>query len=219
MAIRADLQGMVFDRLTVLEWVSKEESGHTQACWKCHCVCGNISFATSWQLTSGNNSSCGCLARELASKRSRTRGNSRVSGEFYREYQIWKAIRRRCNTPTDGSYRFYGAKGVIVCDRWAKFENFIADMGKAPEGYSIDRVDPVGNYCPENCRWVDDKTQARNKRDTVYAEWSGVTKPLRQWAEELGFNYQTLYDRYQRGDREDHLFRPTGRVNERNGSS
>jgi len=78
------------------------------------------------------------------------------------EYIIWKAMKARCKNPNN---KYYGAKGIKVCDRWVNsFENFISDMGKKPEGFSIDRINGTGNYESSNCRWADRETQIKNRK-------------------------------------------------------
>lgn len=73
-------------------------------------------------------------------------------------------MRVRCNNPNDENYKYYGGRGVKVCERWDSFANFLSDMGARPEGTTIDRVDPNGDYTPENCRWSTVAEQNRNKR-------------------------------------------------------
>lgn len=82
-----------------------------------------------------------------------------------REYAIWRAMKRRCSKPTAPEYKYYGQLGVKVCERWMKFENFYNDMGARPgREYSIDRINPYGDYEPSNCRWATWKQQANNQR-------------------------------------------------------
>ncbi len=79
-------------------------------------------------------------------------------------YRSWENMKQRCLNPKHDSYHYYGARSIAVDPRWLSFDNFLADMGERPEGTSIDRIDPHGNYEPSNCRWADAKTQANNKR-------------------------------------------------------
>lgn len=99
---------------------------------------------------------------------------------------------KRCLDPSYRYYRDYGGRGITVCNRWLKFENFYADMGERPDGLSLDRRDNDGNYDPDNCRWASKLEQARNKRKTVFISAFGTTKRMVEWAEHYGINYGTL---------------------------
>jgi hypothetical protein len=85
-------------------------------------------------------------------------------------YNSWRSMKKRCLWPGAVDWEFYGGRGVTVCDAWLTFEGFYADMGERPEGMTLDRKDPHGNYEPSNCRWATASDQARNKRRTVGTE-------------------------------------------------
>ena len=79
-------------------------------------------------------------------------------------YARWNAMRRRCMTPTNAQYRYYGGRGITICPEWDDFDTFVADMGECPEGYELDRIDVDGNYEPSNCRWISHSDNLRNRR-------------------------------------------------------
>ena len=132
------------------------------------------------------------MARRL--RHGHARGNVRTP-----IYSIWATMKSRCGRATAGSYQFYGARGIRVCRRWLKFENFLADMGPRPAGCQLDRIDTNGDYEPGNCRWVTARTNARNRRNTRHLTIDGITKSLKEWAEIYGLNFQTLVRRVQLG--------------------
>lgn len=166
------LSGMVFGRLTVLGLLPERCNG--KLIWLCRCECGTDCTATGEHLKNGNTKSCGCLCREMAlakqplasraSIKALTKhGQSRVGRKSF-EYSVWANMLTRCSNAKVSSYKDYGGRGITVCERWKDFQNFFADMGKCPEGRSIDRVNNDGNYEPGNCRWATQKEQASNKR-------------------------------------------------------
>lgn len=158
-----DISGQVFGRLTAIERVGKNRFGHSL--WKCACSCGNETTTLLQSLTRGITRSCGCLDHEAHL----LRPNRRVHGDWgTRLYRIWKAMKTRCNNPNNPSYiKWYGAKGVKVCDEWNKsfipFKEWALSHGYR-EDLSIDRINPYGDYEPSNCRWATASEQARNKR-------------------------------------------------------
>lgn len=98
-------------------------------------------------------------------------------------YNSYRGIIQRCYGPNHNRYKYYGGKGIGVCERWLKqpdgFVNFCKDMGRKPEGYSIDRIDPNKDYCPENCRWASSVEQNLNKSNArkepyIYPTYSGT---------------------------------------------
>lgn len=116
------------------------------------------------------------------------------------EYHSFGAMHSRCYRPKDASYPRYGAIGIAVCERWFRYENFIADMGRKPHPeYSLDRIDVSLGYSPENCRWASPKTQMNNRGNNLRTEFQGRTQTLVQWAEEFGMAYETLRARHHKG--------------------
>ena len=92
-----------------------------------------------------------------------THGHS-VGGKKTSMYRRWQSMWERCNYPKHRTYKYYGGRGIVVCERWSKFENFLADMGEPPPGMSLDRIDNDGNYEPGNCRWATGKEQRLNQK-------------------------------------------------------
>lgn len=114
---------------------------------------------------------------------------------YPREYRIWKAMRARCHAPCYSNSN-YQKKGIKCCRRWNSFEHFLSDMGKCPEGYSLDRINPDGNYEPSNCRWASNKDQASNRgKFTPVFNYKGESHILKDWSRILGINYSTLRKR------------------------
>ena len=119
-------------------------------------------------------------------------------------YNIWAAMKRRCQTPNDSCYYKYGAKGIKVCDRWQSFDNFYEDMGSRPSlEHSIDRINNTGNYCPENCRWATKLEQAKNKSNNRFLEITINGKVERriipEWSRISGVQLWTIRARLKKG--------------------
>ena len=110
-------------------------------------------------------------------------------------YRSWLAMTCRCRETNN----YYFKKGIKVCARWADFEVFRGDMGDRPEGTSLDRIDPTGNYEPSNCRWATKSVQANNRTDCRYLLFKGQTLTVAQWARELGMGEETIRNRLARG--------------------
>jgi hypothetical protein len=121
-----------------------------------------------------------------------------ANGNFPPEYRAWSQAKMRCHTPSHPAYRYYGGRGLAMCERWRdSFECFYADMGARPSArHSLDRIDNDGDYAPSNCRWADRRTQANNRRNCHYPEYNGERLPLTEVAQRAGVKRRSLYHHY-----------------------
>lgn len=188
------IPGQKFGRLTVVER-AENHPGQQGVRWLCQCECGNVKSIQASKVVSGVTKSCGCFQRERMGNMSRRHG---MFGT--RIYRIWTGMMTRCTNPRSENYPHYGGRGITVCERWTKFENFYTDMiATYRDDLSIDRIDPNGNYEPDNVRWADTGQQSRNKRNSRLIEFNGRTQNLSDWATELGVRVGTLQERLRRG--------------------
>lgn len=185
-----DLTSQRYGRLTVIQQASSR--GYSKR-WTCLCTCGLTVTVYGAALRKGSTKSCGCLQRD-----SRFRHGMAGRGKQSSTNAIWNAMKQRCANPNNSSYHKYGARGITVCRRWLVFENFLADMGKRPEGLSIERRNNNGNYQPDNCHWATAAEQSVNTRRTRRVEFRGRIQALKQWSREFGIDYSTLRARLKR---------------------
>ena len=127
-------------------------------------------------------------------------------------YSIWHSMKARCLYPKCPAYRFYGGRGISICERWLEFANFLADMGHRPDGPQLDRIKNDGGYwcghcheCrekghPPNCRWVSRKENCRNRRNNHLISALGTIKTLAEWAELTGLTRQRIEYRLRKGE-------------------
>lgn len=187
---------MKYGALTVL---GDAGSRGGRKCWLVQCDCGQRLTVIARDVRRSHTKSCGCLRKlPYARKHGATKDRS---GRQTREYSAWINMKMRCNNPKNHSYPYYGGRGIKVCERWdASFENFIADMGKpSRHRYSLDRINPEGNYEPGNVRWASQKTQGENKRSTRWITFQGETLSIAGWSRRLGLSHETLRCRIKRG--------------------
>ena len=148
--------GLKQDMLTVKE--VKRENGRVNI--HCMCDCGNYIVYTKEYWHRKHFKSCGCINSKKQRERQLKHGMSNTL-----TYNTYTGMLGRCNDPGNSSYKYYGARGIKVCDKWLEsFNNFYEDMGDRPDGYTLDRIDVNGNYEPSNCRWADNTTQSINQR-------------------------------------------------------
>ena len=167
--------GKTFGRLTVQEFSHRipGKKGYRYY-FKCKCECGNETVVRIDQLKAGTIVSCGCYAKDINRERAKYLNRSHGLTNT-RLYIIWSDMKARCYNPNNNSYLQYGGRGIKICDEWINdfktFYDWAMDHGYR-ENLTIDRIDHEGNYCPENCRWTDQKNQQSNRRDNIYITYT-----------------------------------------------
>lgn len=188
--VKRDLNGKRFGRWTVIKHVENKPT----ICI-CQCDCGSPPRKVQGKLLlAGESKSCGCYRLEKLREKIKTHSMSREP-----IYRSWVAMVSRCHNPENNAYNNYGARGIKVCEKWRKFEGFIEDMGERPPGKTLERIDNDGDYCKENCKWANAKTQSRNKRSNVWITLDGKTQIIADWAKELGIPASTITYRIKSG--------------------
>jgi len=160
-----DLTAQTFGSLLVLQRAECPASfARPRVAWLCACDCGNKKVVVADSLRAGLVKSCGCVKqskefRDDIKKRLTKHGMTHTP-----TWTSWAKMLQRCRNPMSTQYKWYGARGISVDERWLSFENFLADMGLRPSGTTLDRVNNDGPYCKENCRWSTHREQSANRR-------------------------------------------------------
>lgn len=183
-----DLTGKKYNHLLVLGRAENEKSGRAR--WTCLCDCGNTTVVTGVYLRNGSTKSCGCLKHVSYTE---THGKSKD-----RIYSIWRNMRNRCNLKNHPAYKYYGARGISVCEEWdSSFESFYS--WSLNHGYNndltIERKDNNKGYNPDNCEWIPMNLQQRNRRNVELYDYNGKSQSLTEWCEELHLPFKTIYRR------------------------
>lgn len=201
-----NLTGQRFGHLRVLRRAETRSSGCLN--WICVCDCGKETVVPSGHLRSGHTKSCGCQKNAVSPTMRHGESKTRL-------YNVWLLMRRRCSNQKIKEYARYGGRGITVCKEWAEsFETF-RDWALA-NGYdenaaygecTLDRIDVNGNYCPENCRWANERVQANNRRSNRIFEINGQRRTLAEWCQLTGASESTVRRRIARGVKGENLFK------------
>jgi len=190
MLIRIDLVGKRFGRLVVQSFAYTKERHNY---WNCICDCGKNKITFTSQLTRGIAKSCGCLQKDIARKMT-TKHN--LTGHPLNNMR--QNIKARCLNKNNSNYKYYGGRGIAICNEWENnakaFYDWAINNGYK-KGLQIDRINNDGNYCPENCRFVNTKIQSRNKSSNRILTHNGISKTVIEWAEYLKIPSTTILSR------------------------
>lgn len=196
--------GVEDSRITVLcraeDFISP--CGSRSTMWKCRCNCGKEFITSGVYLRNGHTKSCGCYNVEnlIASRTKHHETGSRL-------YTIWNGMKSRCYNPHNKRYGSYGKRGIKVCDEWRNsyesFRDWALETGydkDAQRGVcTIERKDINGDYCPQNCTWVTNQEQLKNKTTNVNITVNGITHNMTEWADIIGVSPSTIYQRLKSG--------------------
>ena len=177
-----------FNRLTVVKY---SHTKNYKKYWECICDCGKTTFVSTYKLKSLSTQSCGCA---------KLKNGFSTNVKTHRIYQTWSDMKQRCFNPKCKNYKYYGLRGIKVCEEWMKFEPFYNWAMK--NGYSddltIERTNVNGNYEPSNCTWITHKIQMRNTRCSVFLMYNGDNKTIAEWSEITGISQKTIAQRIKR---------------------
>ena len=162
------------------------------------CQCGTVKRVFLFNVTRGLSKSCGCHRSEVVTAMKITHGQSR-RGQKTSEYAIWHSMVHRCTNPANPAWSNYGGRGITVCERWRSFENFYEDVGRRPDGLTLDRIDNSKGYEPGNTRWATQREQMRNMRLNRVLEFRGESRCVAEWADLVGIKASNIHNRLKHG--------------------
>jgi hypothetical protein len=195
MGIRTEIKiGEKFGRWTVLKEDDIKTSRTVKRRVICECSCGAQKSVSLVELRRGSTTSCGCFQKENASKQMKTHGMKGTP-----EYYSWESMRQRCHNPKHKSCKYYGGRGIGICDEWEKFENFFKDMGFRPKGKTLDRIDNSKGYSKDNCKWSTFKEQSLNRRNNHIITFRGESLCESEWSERMGIGRTVIKNRIKSG--------------------
>lgn len=189
---RIDISGQKYGRLTAIKFAETDKGGHSK--WLCVCECGTEKVVYGTSLKSGVTKSCGCLRVEV-SKANNIHGMTDTPIHL-----SWMFMKNVCNNTNHKQYKDYGNRGITLCERWLKFENFYEDMGNRPsKNHRLGRININGNFELSNCKWMTKKEQNNNKRNKVLLIIDGKSRSMVEWSRIIGTNYQSICSRLNYG--------------------
>lgn len=189
--------GAVFSRLTIVGHAPPKIRANIRYHQVlCRCSCGTLKVLGEAYLRAGVIQSCGCFNRELMQIRRFKHGHAKNKSQTYRS---WDSMIQRCTNPKHDKFGYYGGRGIIVCERWKVFLNFLEDMGERPDGLTLERKDNEKGYSSENCYWASRKHQQRNRRANIIVSFRGITGCVTAVCEHFGFSPKRVLDRLKRG--------------------
>lgn len=186
------MNGQRFGRWTVLSF---DGIRGRFRCWICRCDCGTERSIRGSRLKSGESQSCGCISRERM-----TLINTKHGDSFDPLYAVWSSMKVRCSNRNFIHFKDYGGRGISVCDRWLKYENFRDDMSpRYRSGLTLERRDNNAGYSPDNCYWATSLQQGRNKRNNIYVDTPIGNLTIAEAARAAGISWRAMMNRVENG--------------------
>lgn len=195
--MKINMIGKKFNRLLVIEEAERTKDNHIK--WLCICDCGKKTVVDGRDLRANKTKSCGCLCKELIKI---NKPHLKHGKRNLRIYHIWLNMKDRCNNKNNSNYKYYGERGINVCESWQRdFMTFYewAMANGYQDNLTIDRIDVNGNYEPSNCRWITLEEQQNNKTNSRYITYDNKTYTISSWEKMQGFKRGLVRDRLKRG--------------------